>query len=886
MSKNLTRKGLALGAVVALGSSLFAGTPATAAPTAITFASAYGTSTTGVLGEYFYLSALLTGGANADPIKFYVEGATAANIVAATRKTTDLAATAASGATYTQENEVDTDAAAKIATVPTTSGSQNGYKAGNYVQLAIKLGAGVTTTTSIKITPFVDSALDNDEPNAANGELVGTPITVNFVKASELTATPTVKAPSVGSAVEATVAVSGGVNLEQFRLQTKGAVADSDAFTLKFRSNGTLGSTSDYVRWNTTDKEFVAVSTDSTLGTNSAIAGRIYGATAFVKTVESASATVTTASAGEVASLQQIAITGNSYNSSFNSSSNVLRAGAGSFALDSKVLTVATGKLKSGQKVTFKIAEQGANTLTSGATITAGGKTLTNSSTTVAQSITVEATSDASGVVSVPVTYTGLAAADQITVQAYATPASTGSALIAAGNTVTLIGQTAIAAKLVDDITSKGGTDSVRYVVKGGTVSIPVRLVDQFGQVPAGSFRVGLAFANVSGSSAAPAFTTPVALSNGTATITLTDNSTAAQVYTVTATLAKLNADGVTWETGTTAGFVEAETVVSRISAGSAYTVGSISLSSNVTTSVSRAVKTLVAGNEDLESGTVAHNSPTLGATLTTSVAATDGAAAPGAAVTFSAPGVLFKSGNVWGLESLTVNAANDGTLPSVTVYSNVVGSVTITATSGSVSKTVALKFAGPTDGGTQWVITAPTYILPGQTLKVTGVLKDKYGAVVNTGADAIKVAYTGPGYLTATPATETDADGAVSFTVLLGAADTGSATIKFTYGGADSITADTSADDVVAQAIVTLGAAPAASATAAVAGSTKRFFVSVSGNTGAKNVVVKVAGKTFKTLKGSTAKKTYTVAAPKGSHKVTVYVGGKLVATKTISVK
>jgi hypothetical protein len=44
MSKNLTRKGLALGAVVALGSSLFAGTPATAAPTALFLDTAFGTS--------------------------------------------------------------------------------------------------------------------------------------------------------------------------------------------------------------------------------------------------------------------------------------------------------------------------------------------------------------------------------------------------------------------------------------------------------------------------------------------------------------------------------------------------------------------------------------------------------------------------------------------------------------------------------------------------------------------------------------------------------------------------------------------------------------------------------------------------------------------------
>jgi hypothetical protein len=139
---------------------------------------------------------------------------------------------------------------------------------------------------------------------------------------------------------------------------------------------------------------------------------------------------------------------------------------------------------------------------------------------------------------------------------------------------------------------------------------------------------------------------------------------------------------------------------------------------------------------------------------------------------------------------------------------------------------------------------------------------------------------------VTAALPTDTDEDGLVSFTVLLGSGDSGTGTVKVTYANTNGFDEVTLNDDVVATAIVTLGAAPVAGATAAIAGSTKRFFVSVSGNTGAKNVVVKVAGKTFKTLKGSTAKKTYVVAAPKGSHKVTVYVGGKLVATKTVSVK
>jgi hypothetical protein len=836
-----------------------------------------------VLGEFFYLSALETGGATGDALKFYVEGATAANLDAQTRKTTDLASTSATDQ-YTAETEVATDDAAKIATVPVSSASQAGYTAGKYVELAIKLGSAVTATTSIKITPFIDDSVADGKPSA--GELAGAPITVNFIKAAELTATPTVKAVTVGSAVAATVAVSNDVNLQQFRTAAKGAVADSTAFTVKFADNGSLGSTADAARWNTTDSEFVATSTDSA----SATTGHIYGATAFVKTIESASASALSAAAGEVTGLDQITVSGGSYHEgTFKGTANVIRSGAGSFDLDSAVNAVSTGKFKSGQKVTFKIAEQSLNTMTSGATVTAGGKTLTNSSTTVAQSITVEVTSAADGSVTLPVTYSGLSAADKITVQAYATPASGGSAYIAAGNTVTLTAQDSVAYKLVDAVTSNDA-DSVRNIVKGGTVSIALQIVDQFGQVPAGSFRAGVAFANTSGTSATPAIVTPVAFTAGKATVSVTDNSTAAQGYTLTATLSKLNADGVTWQSSTTAGFAADLTVASKVNVvTSAATAGSITLSSDVTTSVSRATKTLVAGNEDLESTTVAHNTPTLGATLTTTVYSTTGAVLPGAAVTYSATGVAFKAGNVWGLGSLTVYAKANGTLPSVLVYSNLVGKQTITVTTGSVSKTVDLTFAGPTAGGTAWVVTAPASILPGQTLKVSALLKDKFGAVVNTAASKIKVVYTGAGYVTSTIANETDADGAVAFSVLLGAADTGTSTVKFIYVGAnDTLEETVSNDDVVATASIVIGAAPvvAAPTKANVVGKTKAFSVSVSGNASAKNVVVKVAGKTVATLKGSASAKTYTVKATKGSKKVTVYVGGKLIATKTVSVK
>jgi hypothetical protein len=883
MSKNLTRKGLALGAVVALGSSLFAGTPATAAPTAITFASAYGTSTTGILGEYFHLSALETGGADGDALKFYIEGATAANIDARVRKTTDLSSTSASGDQYSNEttNIVATDNVAKKATLLAPSG----YTAGKYVEIALKLGSAVTATTSITVTPFIDSQLADGKPGT--GELTGSPITINFVKASELTATPTVKAVTVGSAVAATVALSGGVNLEQFRAVAKGAFAASSAIKVKFADNGAVQSTNDGATgvaavWNTTDSEFVATSLDLT----AAAASHVYGATAFINTVESAAATAVTAGAGEVTGLDQIAVSGANYHAaSFKGTANVIRSGAGSITLGSAVNAVSTGKFKAGQKVTFKILENGNNTLSG--TITAGGKTLTNSSTTTQQSITVEVTSAADGSVELPVSYTGLAAADAVDVSAYTTPASGGS-LVAAGTAVTLTAQDSVAYKLVDVIQSSHA-DSVRSVVKGAAASIALQVVDQFGQVPTGTFRVAVAYTTTAGTDVAPAIVTPVAVSGGKATVSITDNSSDAHTYSITTTLSKLGADGVTYQSSTTAGFAANLIATSKFAAGSAATVGAISLSADVTTSVSRATKTLVAGNEDLESGTVDHNAPTLGATLTTSVTSTTGAALPGAPVTFSAPGVLFKSGTSWGLGSLTVNAKATGALPDVLVYSNAVGTVTISAVSGGITKTVALKFAGPVDGGTAWTVTAPSSILPGQTLKISAILKDKFGAVVNTAAAKVKVSYTGPGYVTSTIADETDADGNVSFTVLLGAADAGTATVKFTYAGVNGTLEETvSNDDLVATASTVIGAAavPAAATKANVVAKTKAFSVSVSGNASAKNVVVKVAGKTVATLAGSASAKTYTVKATKGSKKVTVYVGGKLLLTKTVSVK
>ncbi|AIC48064.1 beta strand repeat-containing protein [Rhodoluna lacicola] len=883
MSKNLTRKGLALGAVVALGSTLFAGTPASAA-TAISLDTAFGTSGTtqnGVLGEYFTLASSLTGGTSGDKLKFKVEGATAANLVATSRSTVSLTATGAAGS-YTAASvaAVDTYAASTIPVVDNNAKVAAvipvAYVAGQYTQVAFGLGAAVTDTTTLKITPFIDNGVTDNLITA--GELTGTPVSITFHKPSTITATPTLSSITTGSAVTAVVALNNGINVEQLRLQANGAPVDASKIGVKFLYNG-VAQAETAVRWNTTDKAFQATA-------ENAVTGKIYGATGVVDGTDSVSAgSGTSSSATNITATSALSVSGAQYRATDSAApgttTQVVRAGAGTITAEFDVTTVAATKLKSGQKVSFTVVEDGVDSLDAGASVTAGGKTLTNSSTLTRQSITVDVTTDKDGNAALPISYTGLK--NNNTLRVFGSYIASGGALttVPASSTVAsggflLTGEDSLAVKLVNEDKS-GNAAAVSRVAKGGTLSLPFVLVDQFGMTPVGTYRATVTNAGNA------SITSPIALVDGKMSVSVKDNSTADNNagYAVTAQIQKLGTNGVTYTD--VSGVTESHTVsVGAVTTGSTITLGALGSATPAAASA-----TLKPGNFDiLQNKTIQVGTTTIASGSV--VTGPTGAAVAGAKVTFSAKGVLFISNNVAGLDSLTVTANENGVLPAIGIMTNTVGKTTITATSGSGSATATITVAAVATGGYSWTITAPTSILPGQTLKVTGVLKDAYGSLVNTlDADSISVVYTGPGYVTTTIAKGTDADGAVSFSVLLGAADSGTATVKFTYGGADLIAADTVVDDVVATASIIIGAAPvtAPAATAAVSGSTGKFYVSAT-NAAAKKVVVKVAGKFFSSFTGTAAKKTVALKAPKGKHKVTVFVGGKLVTTKTITVK
>ncbi len=152
MSKNLTRKGLAFGAIVALGSSLIAGTPANAVGLdtgAVSLAPSTGTEYSVLLGQSFSLksnsASSVTGtGKN---LKFYVaDSASAASVTAANSDQYQLALTEASM----------TATAAGVVTVVTTSA--NGLKTGDLVT--------ISGLTSALATPVAADATLMNKSNA------------------------------------------------------------------------------------------------------------------------------------------------------------------------------------------------------------------------------------------------------------------------------------------------------------------------------------------------------------------------------------------------------------------------------------------------------------------------------------------------------------------------------------------------------------------------------------------------------------------------------------------------------------------------------------------------------------------------------------------------
>jgi hypothetical protein len=165
-------------------------------------------------------------------------------------------------------------------------------------------------------------------------------------------------------------------------------------------------------------------------------------------------------------------------------------------------------------------------------------------------------------------------------------------------------------------------------------------------------------------------------------------------------------------------------------------------------------------------------------------VDSTTGLALANSLVTVSGPSnILFSNGAVDKRGSITVVSDGSGQF-AVTLYSTTAQKDTvITATANGASATTKVTFTGIGVGeGTSLVVTAPAAVKPASTFQVKAKLSDAFGNGVDTAAGRMKVTYTGPGIIFGTLPTETDANGELQFSVLLGANDTGSVSVTVSY--------------------------------------------------------------------------------------------------------
>jgi hypothetical protein len=929
MSKNLTRKGLAFGALVALGSTVIAGAPAYAADEVVLGATT-GTALAVPVTESISLSASLVSSVPASNIaqlkfKLATDGSFVAKAVATTGGTPTSAlytTTAGSasfvGATNYVAANVATSKVLTPGTTPTTTNANTLVLSVDAVADATTPTTGVapsktTATKSVDVTAWIDSDLDGV---VDAGEFQKTQ-TVKFLKYSEITSNVVITAPTEGDTTVAAKLNFTNINNEQLAKAEVGALfTKGDGTALDADESNVIDANVD---WSATSGSFSFVtSTIGQLVKDTAVKvtplfknGGISDADGSADVAE----TVGTAVTATVATRKIATFTADAVKSA---TANVASAGTANVALNGAFELVATAKDSStpekavaGVPVTAKIEVAGA-TLSSTVTVTVAGTTYTSAAslpgaTNVAR--LAVGNTDANGQVKLAIKATGFADTNDVVVTFYA---ENFNAAVTANNQT--LDYKAYLENGIDGLTTVDGT----------AASVKVIVRDQFGGVAADNkFQVAADFVSSTQATTAAtsATTTWSPVVGSAATLTITDNGTGAGVNKYDLDLNAIGSNGAL--SADENDFVN-DLEINVLSA--AAVPGEVSLVDNGSNVITQDATTkvykdaLVTGNggsgELLLADMFANDGRTsvaaapvvtsaVGASIEGYVktAATATAVATGISgqtVTLSAPGLLFAttvqgSKTVYAVDSITVYADKTGKF-TATAWSNKAGVQTVTVASGSAKATLNLdKFdAAAASTGTSVAITAPATIVPGRTLEVSVLVTDKYGNAVdtdgtNTSADAgadLSVAYAGPGIAINTIAQQTDATGAVKFAVLLGAADAGSATVTVKYdANGDADYADTG--DIVKTATIAIAApvvvVPEVKTT--IVGVTKAIRVRVE-NAKGEEVEVVVNGRTVAVAIAGTNSKLWVLKSTKGKKSVKVYVDGDLVAVKTVTVK
>jgi len=243
MTKILTRKGVAFGAIFALGTTLIAGSPAMAADE-LALAPTTGAEVLIPTGMDFGMKTNYVPGktpTDATKMKFKVttDGAIRLNMGAgnsAANATTKLAVgTALADAAAVLANA---DAAADAILIGATTAVVTGGASVSY--LALDTTAANTVTANVTVQSWEDV---DDDNNIDSGEYISPSRTMTFLKHTDITWTPTLVQPVVTAGVATSeVRITSNINLSQMRFGVGGVGTETNA-VVRFEEDTTLAGT-------------------------------------------------------------------------------------------------------------------------------------------------------------------------------------------------------------------------------------------------------------------------------------------------------------------------------------------------------------------------------------------------------------------------------------------------------------------------------------------------------------------------------------------------------------------------------------------------------------------------------------------------------------------
>ena len=683
--------------------------------------------------------------------------------------------------------------------------------AGTSSVLTLKSDSAVTR--SVAVTAWVDS---NGNDVIDSTEYASPVRTVTFKKSTEVDVAVRIDAPLLGaSAVTASVTTTPELNGPQV------LAIDAEAVAIGFTVQGIAGTNYDKdLTWDSVNNEFdgtigpqdgdvTALSTAGTDWSGNASANVVagtYTATGYLITITQKSGVASTAVAAVVADDIKASVAGTA---NITPGTSISAAGSGT------AITVRKGTTS--VEVVADVYTSLGVLVGAGIPVTATYGTVVGThkvnGTTAASSGTKTALTDANGRATFSVVSTSAANSDALpmTLVAQGVAGDDKQAEFAIG--------WATAAYEMVDLNDNGvayaGTMIVdRSMNKGGSVTLDLAVVDQWGEGIAAGHRLRIA---TTGRTVGTTFATLV---DGRASVTIADGGiTATTNGAIAATVTVEQADG-TAELVAVEEFAASEHGAFSIDVLDETNVVTLSADAVGNADDADAMALIALAAQDLRVSNVATPAPGAVVTVVGTVKnATTADLREGAVVTISGDSeFLFQVGTRYAFGSLTFIADGSGAFEVNVLSNKAVTDSVITVTSNGASNTTAKKVsftAAAATTGTSLVVTAPASALPGSTFQVTATLTDKYGnpVAVSTTTDVL-VEYNGPGIVFGTLPNTFNAKGQLTFAVLLGSNDSGTATLTVSYDQSSDgdFTGTATGDlDLVVAKTVTVGAAASA---------------------------------------------------------------------------